>query len=73
MYRYVEVQAKACLQSDMQIFKRRNTILKRQHIFLKNMKIIVAYREVLWYDNSAVCGSISSADENKIKLLIIER
>ena len=34
-------------------------------IIAKNVKISLAPYLLLWYNNTAVCGSISSEDENK--------
>ena len=33
MYRYVSLQAGACLQSDIKVLRRRNSIPKREKIF----------------------------------------
>ena len=45
MYRYVEVQAKACLQADIQVLRRRNTIFKREKRFdtITNFPIYLLY------------------------------
>ena len=44
-----------------------NMVKKNHFIYIiaKNVKISLAPYLLLWYNNTAVCGSISSEDENK--------